>query len=210
MKANKIKETFNSFLDNKVARLNKNHKIGICVIAALIPALAFYFLYYSPKSKEIQQLKVKKQKLEQEIKRVEATARNLKKHKTEMKETTEMFQMASQFLPQQQEIPSLLTSISSKGTNSGLEVETFKPKPEISKEFYAEIPVEIQVRGPYHNVGVFLDEISKLSRIVSVSSINMGSPKKEAGEILLNTQFNLVTYRFIESSGETDKKKKKK
>ena len=210
MKPNKTKEVVNSFLDNKVARLNQKHKIGICIVAALIPTLAFYFLFYTPKSKEIQQLKVKEQKLEQEIKRIEATARNLKNHKAEMQETTEMFQMASQFLPQQQEIPSLLTSISSKGTNSGLEVETFKPKSEVPKEFYAEIPVDIQVRGPYHNVGVFLDEISKLSRIVSVSNINMSSPKKEAGEMILNTKFNLVTYRFIESSGKTDEKKKKK
>ncbi len=210
MKPNKTKEAVNSFLDNKVARLNPKHKIGICIVAALVPVLAFYFLCYTPKSKEIKQLRAKEQKLEQEIKRVEATVRNLEKHKAEMKETTEMFQMASQFLPQQQEIPTLLTNISSKGTSSGLEVETFKPKSEIFKEFYAEIPVDIQVRGPYHNVGVFLYEISKLSRIVSVSSINMSSPKKEDGEMILNTKFNLVTYRFIESSGKTDEKKKKK
>ena len=210
MKPNKTKEAFNSFLDNKVARLNQKHKIGICIVAVLVPALAFYFLCYTPKCKEIKQLRAKEQKLEQEIKRVEATVRNLEKHKAEMKETTEMFQMASHFLPQQQEIPTLLTSISSKGTSSGLEIETFKPKSEILKEFYAEIPVDIQVRGPYHNVGVFLYEISKLSRIVSVSSINMSSPKKEDGEMILNTKFNLVTYRFIESSGKTDEKKKKK
>lgn len=210
MKANKTKEAVNSFLDNKVARLNQKHKIGICIVAVLVPALAFYFLCYTPKSKEIKQLRAKEQRLEQEIKRVEATVRNLEKHKAEMKETTEMFNMASQFLPQQQEIPTLLTSISSKGTSSGLEVETFKPKSEVFKEFYAEIPVDIQVRGPYHNVGVFLYEISKLSRIVSVSSINMSSPKKEDGEMILNTKFNLVTYRFIESSGKTDEKKKKK
>lgn len=199
MKPNKIKEAVNSFLDNKVARLEKNHKIGICLAAVLIPALAFYFLSYSPKSKKIKQLTAQEQALAQEIKRIEAVARKIKKHEAEMKETTEMFQMASQFLPQQQEIPSLLTSISSKGTNSGLEIQTFQPKTEVPKEFYAEIPVSIQVSGPYHNVGVFLDEISKLSRIVSVSSINMSSPHKEAGEMILNTRLNLVTYRFIES-----------
>lgn len=210
MKLDKIKETFNSFLDNKLGSLNKNHKIAICAAAVLIPAVAFYFFYFSPKHKEINNLQGKKQKLQQELKKVEKAAKKLKKHEAEIAETEIMFKMATNFLPQKSEIPSLLTNISSRGTNAGLDVVSFKPKREIPKEFYAEIPVHIQVNGAYHNVGVFLDEISKLARIVSVSNVKMSSPKKDAGEMILNTQFDLVTYRFLEPSEQDATKGKKK
>lgn len=127
-----------------------------------------------------------------------------------MAETKELFTQASSLLPQKQEIPSLLTSISDHGTNSGLDFLSFTPKKEIPREFYAEIPVDIKVRGPYHNVGVFLDKISKLPRIVNVDNINIGGPKREAGEMMLNTGFKLVTYRFIEPAKDAGKKKSKK
>jgi len=117
-----------------------------------------------------------------------------------MAETKLMFAKASALLPQQQEIPSLLTSISDIGQNSGLDFLSFIPKNEMRKEFYADIPVDIKVSGTYHNVGVFLDKISDSSRIVTVSDINMGGPKLQAGEMILETTFSLVTYRFVESA----------
>jgi type IV pilus assembly protein PilO len=59
--------------------------------------------------------------------------------------------------------------------------------------------VDIAVSGPYHSVGVFLDKISKLPRIVSVVNLNMGTPTQVGKEMFLNSTFNLVTYRFIET-----------
>ncbi|MDH5298665.1 MAG: type 4a pilus biogenesis protein PilO [Desulfobulbaceae bacterium] len=172
----------------------------------LLPLVAFVFLVYSPKSKEIERLDTQRQSLEQQLLVVEATAKEITKHKEEMAATEAKFKAASVLLPQQQEIPSLLTNISSLGTASGLDFVTFQPQPEKPLEFYAEIPVSIQVLGPYHNVGLFLYKISQLDRIVTVSNINMGTPKMVDNEMLLTTNFNLVTYRFIEPPNDKPKK----
>jgi type IV pilus assembly protein PilO len=200
-KTAQIQESLEQVID-KTSGLNAKHKILICVAAVVIPVVAFYFLVYTAKSEEIANLTKKQQTLQKEIKRVEKVAAKIEQHRAEMAETKELFTQASSLLPQKQEIPSLLTSISDQGTNSGLDFLSFTPKGEIPREFYAEIPVDIKVRGPYHNVGVFLDKISKLPRIVNVDNINMGGPKQEAGEMMLNTGFKLVTYRFIEPSKE--------
>jgi len=203
MDIKKFRTAFDSFLDTKIGRLDQKKKLIIWIAACTLPVLLFAFFYYSPKSKEITGLNSNKANLEREIQKVEATVRELDKHKAEMQETELKFKAASLLLPEQKEIPSLLTNISSQGTNSGLEFISFKPKAEEPKEFYAEIPVSIAVDGPYHNIGVFLDKISKLPRIVSVSDINMGSPAMVDGEMYLKTTFNLITYRFIEKSDET-------
>jgi type IV pilus assembly protein PilO len=198
MNPEKIKQKFDKFLDQKLARVDSKQKVAILAIAMVLPLVLFYFLLYSPKQEEITKLQKNKSSLEQQIRELAATARKIDEHRAMMAETEYKFSLASVLLPDQKEIPSLLTNISSLATNSGLEVLAFKPRPEAKKEFYAEIPVDIQVRGSYHNYGYFLYQVSKLPRIVSVSNVKMGSPKVVDSGMELNTDFNLVTYRFLE------------
>jgi type IV pilus assembly protein PilO len=210
LKTDKLKTFFSSFLETKIVPLEAKYKVIIWVAAMLLPTVAFLFFYYFPKNDEIKVLEKSKVTLEREISEAKARANELDKHKAEMAETEMLFQQASVLLPQKKEIPSLLTNISGLGTGSGLDFVSFKPKGEVAKEFYAEIPVDISVRGPYHNVGNFLYQVSKLDRIVSVSNINLGSPKFDKGEMLLTGRFTLVTYRFIEAGAGANANKKQK
>jgi type IV pilus assembly protein PilO len=201
-KTDKLKGHFSSFLETKIVPLEAKYKVIIWVAAMLLPMAAFLFFYYFPKNDQIAGLEKSKVKLEREIAEAKARANELDKHKAEMAETELLFQQASVLLPQKKEIPSLLTNISGLGTGSGLDFISFQPKGEVAREFYAEIPVDISVRGPYHNMGNFLYQVSKLDRIVSVSNISLGSPTIEKGEMLLTGRFTLVTYRFTEA-GDT-------
>ncbi|MDH4320900.1 MAG: type 4a pilus biogenesis protein PilO [Desulfobulbaceae bacterium] len=205
MTPQELKSALDAFMENKVARLDVKHRMAICGVAMILPIIAFAFLVYSPKSQEIEKLEKQQKQLKQQILEVEATAKEITKHKQEMATTEAKFKAASILLPQQQEIPSLLTNISSLGTASGLDFVTFQPQAESPKDFYAEIPVTIQVSGPYHSVGLFLYQISKLDRIVTVSNISMGSGRPVDGEMMLSTNFNLVTYRFIEPQNDKPK-----
>ena len=216
LKLDTIRKGFDAFIDTRVSRLTLQHKLLICIGAWALPVVACTFLVFLPKNQELTELNTKKASIEGDLKKVEGVAKGLDKYRAEMQEVEAQFKAASVLLPEQQEIPSLLTNISGQGTNSGLEFLSFQPKPEVPKEFYAEIPVDIAVSGPYHSVGVFLDKVSKLPRIVSVVNLNMTAPGQagkdvQAGskEMLLNTTFNLVTYRFIEPTAKTDAKGKK-
>ena len=209
----KIQAGFEKFLDSKVSLLDMKQKMLIAAAACILPCVAFFFLAYSPKTTEIQALETQKAGIEDEIRKVEKIARELDKHKAEMVEVQRQFSEASLLLPDEKEIPLLLTTISGQATASGLDVLSFKPLPEKPQPFYAEIPVDIAVQGSYHNVGVFLDRISKLPRIVSVNNIKMDSPKQMGGEMTLNSTFQLVTYRFLdpaEIEANTKKGAKKK
>lgn len=201
---------FDNFLDKKYSRINFKIKLGILIAACAVPLVIFFFVIVAPKNNEIKGLEEKRDVLQKEITSLELAVKDLENMKAEMKETELNFEAASRLLPQQKEIPSLLTSISAQGTNSGLDVITFQPNAEQPEEFYAKIPVNIAVRGPYHNVGMFLDKISKLPRIVSVSNIVLSSPQAVEGEMMLNANFNLVTYRFIEPSDEKQQQQQKK
>ena len=220
MKPNKITLAFDSFLEKRVVSLDRKVIFAIFALVVILPVVAFYFLHYTVKTKEIKSLESQAAKLRTEIATAKARAAKLDEHLAEMEEVKRLFAEAAVLLPQKKEIPSLLTNISALGTNAGLVMNTFSPGGERRKEFYAEIPVSLRVNGPYHNIGSFLYEVSKLDRIVSATDISLGSPSMKSGEMTLGANIQLLTYRFLEESemeaqkpksapkGRTNKKKR--
>jgi type IV pilus assembly protein PilO len=187
---------FVTFIDEKYIPLAPRLKLGVTVGIILLPLIIFYFTYYQQKAKKIEGLSQQKVSITEQLQEVKMKAADLAKFEQEMAEAESAFLEAAVLLPKEKEIPKLLKDISSLGRTAGLDFLTFRPLADIPRDFYAEIPVTINVRGPYHNMGFFFDQVSKLERIVSVSNIKMSSPKKEGGEMLLNSDCKLVTYRF--------------
>ncbi|MBN2467825.1 MAG: type 4a pilus biogenesis protein PilO [Deltaproteobacteria bacterium] len=122
-------------------------------------------------------------------------------------------------LPDKKEIPNLLKTISSLGKESGLQFQMFRPIAEVSKDFYAEIPVEIRVEGGYHEVADFFYKVGMLDRIVNIGKVDMGKATEENEKIKLTTSCLATTFRFIEApppetatakQGKEDAKTKKR
>jgi type IV pilus assembly protein PilO len=103
-------------------------------------------------------------------------------------------------LPDSKEIPDLLSNISSAGRDSGLEMISFRQKAEQLKDFYAEVPVEVAVRGNYHQVATFFDRVGTLDRIVNVGDIAIQGPKREGDVMIVDTACSAVTFRFLDEA----------
>ena len=187
---------FATFIDEKYIPLSPKIKLAITAVIILLPVVIFYFAYFQPKNEETERLYKQKVSLEQQLREVKSKAADLAKFEKELAEAEAKFQEAAVLLPKEKEIPNLLRDISALGRNAGLDFLTFKPLADVPRDFYAEIPITINVRGPYHNMGYFFDQVSKLERIVSVTNVKMSSPKEERGEMVLKSDCRLVTYRF--------------
>jgi type IV pilus assembly protein PilO len=201
---------FATFIDEKYIPLDKKLKIAVAVVLFLLPMVLFYFLWFQPKNERSANLTRQQATITKELQRAKTKAANRDKLQAELDATETLFEETATLLPKEKEIPSLLTNISALGRGSGLDFLVFKPSADIPKDFYSEIPVDIKVRGPYHNMGIFLDQVSKLDRIVTVANINIGGPKKDGAEMLLNSSCRLVTYRFTNKKVSTPADKKKK
>jgi type IV pilus assembly protein PilO len=104
-------------------------------------------------------------------------------------------------LPTTKEIPDLLSNISSLGRESGLEIMQFKQRPEQFEDFYAQVPVDIVVRGAYHQVGAFFDKVGRMARIVNVTNVAIKSPTKaDSDSVTLDTSCAAVTFRFLDEA----------
>jgi type IV pilus assembly protein PilO len=199
-----------TFIDKKFIPLAPRIKVAVTLALVIIPLVIFYFASFQPESDKIKNLETKKINLSKEIREVELKAADLEKFVKELEDAKVIFEETSALLPKDKEIPKLLTDISALGRSAGLEFLTFKPQPDVPKDFYAEIPITINVRGPYHNIGFFFDQVSKLERIVSVSNVKMSAPKKDGNEMLLNSDCVLVTYRFTNVELPKDPKQQPK
>lgn len=199
-------DAFEPFFD-KIEKLSKLYRILISVGVFLVFVAVAVFLFYMPKYKTIESLDKQLEKAEKELKIAKKNAKDLKKFQSKMKDAEEQFKIVMKSLPEREEIPSLLTSISDSGKESGLEFLLFKPKGENKKEFYAEIPVAIKVHGDFHNVATFFDRVARLSRVVNIRDISMRPGK---GTDSITTACTAVTYKFIESAPPKKKKSSKK
>jgi type IV pilus assembly protein PilO len=189
-------QAFAAFIDKRYIPLQRKHKIAGAATLLALSILLFFFVFYQPKSKEIIMLTQTRDAAAQELQKAEATAATIEKHRGEMAALREQFDATAVLFPKEKEIPRLLTDISAEGQNAGLEFLSFRPQAAVPQDFYSDIPIDIQVRGLYHDLGSFLDHVSKLSRIVSVSNVRIGSPQKKEGEMLLDSSCRLVTYQF--------------
>lgn len=199
--------SFSTFLDEKFIPLSTKVKTGICVGLVLIPMILFYFIFFLQKGKEIDTLEQKIKVVETELESARLQKARLPQFEAEVAEVEQEFSTLSGLLPKEKEIPQLLKNISALGRVAGLDFNTFKPEAEIPEDFYKKIPIVIKVRGPYHNMGYFFDQVSKLERIVSVTNVKMSSPKKEPGEMLLESDCKLLTYQYSGTPLPTEEKK---
>jgi len=205
-----IAKSIEPFLE-KIENLSQVQRIIISVGSFVVIAGIFIYFLYLPKFEKINSLKTQLSDLEQKLSTAKRNAADLKKFQAKMKEAEAQFNMAMKKLPETKEIPSLLTAISDSGQQVGLEFLLFEPKKEKKKEFYAEIPVAMSLRGDYHNLAIFFDQVARLNRIVNITNIQMTRAKgkgKAAGELL--AKCTAVTYKFLDEPPKKKKKKKKK
>jgi type IV pilus assembly protein PilO len=189
----------NDLLD-RVMGLPKWQRIAIWVGSLLFVFLLFYQFFYSDTAQKISELNEKVERLRSDIVAETRLARELPKVKRIVKELDAELKKLLLELPDKREIPSLLSSVSSLAKDAGLDVSLFKPRAEVMRDFYAEVPVSISVAGTYHEVATFFDEVGRLSRIVNITDIVIMDPELDKSDKRVKTQTSCVatTFRYLD------------
>ncbi len=193
-----------------IEKLTKLQRIGIYAATLVLVIGLSVWILFLPKHKKIDGLGKQLVKVQQELETAKKNASELNDWRNKMKQKEARYNTVMRALPEKEEIPSLLAGISQAGRDAGLEFLLFQPKPESAKDFYAEIPVDINVSGAYHQVAVFFDKVSNLPRIVNIRNVRMSPEGQKDGGGTLMTSCQAVTYKFIESAGKKPKGRRTK
>jgi type IV pilus assembly protein PilO len=194
----------NSLLE-KLEALEPKQRWMICGLAVVLLAGIGYYLH-SMNAESLENLGLAVEEMRQSVQKHQAVATRLDDLKARLAALDEALKVAITLLPETREIPELLTQISQLGLSAGLEFRLFKPEPEKPADFYAEVPVSLEILGYFHDLARFFDHLSKLSRIVNVTDIKIGLAKGSKETYTLTTKCLLTTFRFLEPQETAGKK----
>lgn len=180
-----------------ILSLPSNQRLLVYGGTAVLLVLLYAFVFYLPRSTQIAEKQQTIQSLEKEKAKLQALIKDRANTKIAIQEVEGQFNQAKAQLPEEKEIPELLKQVSNLGRDSGLEVVLFRQKAEVFRDLHAEVPVEMAVRGSYHQVALFFDKVRRLDRIVNVSDTNMKNPQLVGGQIQVDAAFSATTYRFL-------------
>ena len=133
---------------------------------------------------------------------------NLDAFRLQMAEMQKSFGALLKQLPAKTEVPGLLEDITNTGLGSGLEIQSIQLRPEISKEFYAELPMEIQVSGTYHDIASFVSGVASLPRIVTLHDMSINAANNasdRSGSENLKMVVSAKTYRYNGDADDANK-----
>jgi len=188
----------------QILRLPRQQKIGVLAGLIIFLLVIGYFYIYLPGDDRVSKLAEEITGIRNDRDKKKTLSANLPKLKKELQKWDAKLKGAVAQLPDRKEIPDLLSSLSIKAREAGLEILLFRPRAENFQEFYAEIPVDIVVRGGFFNAVTFFDEVGKLNRLVNIDNIDLKNPKVGGDQVALEISTLATTYRFLD---EAERKK---
>ena len=191
----------------KILKLPTKQKILILVFVVILEAAALVWFLYLPKHKELSELQTELSKLQSEIDDKTRIAGNLPKLQKEYDQLNLELAQALTELPNSKEIPSLLTNVTDLGKSAGLDFLVFRPKGEVVKDFYAEVPVDIVISGTYFSVANFFAMVSNLPRIINITNVAFSDIKNVNNRMMMKVSCLATTFRFLDKKEIKDEKK---
>jgi type IV pilus assembly protein PilO len=191
-------EKYQAQLD-KLGKLPRNVRLGLAPALCALVVGGYAYLFFMPARAERAAAREQQLQLQRRLAEVRAVAGNEAQVKEEIVELGKRLKEALRQLPNDKELPGLLTDVSSLGKNAGLDFKSFKPGTEVAKEFYAEVPIEIEFTGQYHDIARFFDDISRLPRIVNMGEMEVTIAREADDRTLLKVAGRATTFRFVES-----------
>lgn len=195
--------------------LPKAVRIAIAVVPTLLVGGLFFYFLVLPKNTEIEGLKKAIAEQQTKISKSQSMADKLDELKVKNEALKVELKKLEEQLPEENEISALLKQVSDEGIKAGLNIMSWKPskRRNHSSGVVYEVPVNVNLTGSYHSLGIFFSSLTKIDRIINISNIKLGGPKAKGNVAELNVSFSAVTFTAVklEDQGkDKDKKKKKK
>ena len=202
-----------------IGKLKPAYRYGGLLAVLVIIIAVYYVMVYMPHVETMESLYREFNSKKAEFSKMVVLVRDRGQFMEEVEALDRDLKVAISMLPDKKEIPSLLKKLSDEAEKFGLEVYYFEPLAERKKEFYAEVPVSMKVKGSFHEVLGFFDSVNKLARIVNVSDLEMKVVNEKAkqdnnkkskvttsfggfqpNKTALDIAFRATTYRFLSSA----------
>ena len=173
-------------------------QVGIFLTVAVAAVGGFYWYYVQDAQAAVTTQRQKLDAMKVEINKGKATARQLPAFRQQVTELSARLDSLRAVLPEEKDVSDLLRRLQTLATQSNLTIRSFKPAPIVQKETHAEWPIELELDGTYHNLGLFFDRVSKFPRIINVNNVRIKAKDKPQPGSTVVAQCVATTYVLVE------------
>lgn len=174
-------------------------KIILCTLLFALVLVGGYYYHIKNLQVQLQSVQAREATLKQDYEKKAFQVANLDAYRRQMTEMEESFGALISQLPSDTEVPGLLEDITNKGLLNGLEISSIDLQPEVSREFYVELPIAIVASGSYHDLGAFISGMAGLPRIVTLHDFTIRATGDNSAA--LNMVITAKTYRYKDGEG---------
>lgn len=173
-------------------------QIGAFVVLSIAGAGAFWNFYARDAQVSIDQRRGQLAKLRQEIDRGLGTARRLPEFRREVASLEAQLERLRAVLPEEQDVADLLRRVQGMATQSNLAILGFTPHAVAKKQLHAEWPIGLKLSGNYHDLGSFLERVSKFPRIINVGEIKIETRTAQNDGTTITAECTATTFVLLD------------
>ncbi|MGE0042315.1 MAG: type 4a pilus biogenesis protein PilO [Vicinamibacterales bacterium] len=184
--------------DLSLNRLPWYGQLAVFVLLSIAGAGAFYYFWEMPRQAAIESKTRALADVRARIDKGLETARQLPEFRQQVAGLEARLEALRPILPEEKDVADLLRRIQTLATQSNLTIRGFRPQAINTKELHAEWPIGLELEGTYHNLGLFLDRVSKFPRIINVSNLVITAKPDPTPGATIDVTCTATTFVLIE------------
>jgi type IV pilus assembly protein PilO len=161
-------------------------KFAIGVGLALVAAGAYWFIFYSDTAAKIEGAERQKKALRDDLAAQQQSLASYFADRDELALREQRARELNKVLPPDADTDAFLSSVQSASNAAGIDLKAYAPQEELAQNFYAKIPMKLEMTGKFHQIAKFAYELGKVDRIVNVENIELTDPKIVGDEVILH------------------------
>ena len=174
-------------------------QVGMFVALSAAGVGAFWYFYADKAMQDIAAREAQLATINQQIERGLATAKRLPEFRREVEGLEAQLDRLRAVLPEEQDVGDLLRRVQAMATQSRLTIRGFQPRSVTRRQMHAEWPIGLQLEGTYHDLGTFLERVSKFPRIINVGTIHIKSQDVPSGSTTITADCTATTFVLLEA-----------
>ncbi len=178
-------------------------RIAVSVGLLTLGALAYYVVFYSEIAGKIETAQSRRGQLKSELSAAKAAEQAYQKDLEELARRRERERELNKILPSTTEYPAFLSAVQSVANASGVDLIAWSPQPEVKDQYYARVPMNIELNGRFHQVAKFFYGIGQSDRIMNIENITLSNPKTVDQDIILQVKGLATAFRAVEAEAPT-------
>ena len=194
--------------ETALSKLPLAAKIGIGAGLLAVTFVAYFVIFYGDLASSIKAAESKEKQLREQLAQARKAEFEYQKDLNDLAERQQRQRELNKILPTSTEYPAFLSSIQNVANVAGVALTAWTPNPEVTQQFYARVPMKLELVGRYHQVAKFFYGVGQLDRITNVENIVIKDPKEQGEDVIVKVEALATAFRAVDEAqaSATDKR----